>query len=207
MPELAPETRFMGAITAMTMHEMQNILAIIRESAGLMGDILKINARVDFKHRPNMERTLEHISTQIDRGKGLLDATSKLAHSPDPDMLESCDLAVYARTVSLLSGRMVRLRGAAVHFTPSSTPLPIAVGSMAVLMTGHEALRWLVGESSTGEMLMSLEPGTDSHALVIRPTQASQPDPSGLAAVQALLPEGRLDWDGQRLRILFPAQR
>jgi hypothetical protein len=70
MPEIAQEARFMGAVTALTMHEMQNILAIIRESAGLMGDILKVNARVDFKHRPNMERTLEHISSHVDRGKG-----------------------------------------------------------------------------------------------------------------------------------------
>ena len=48
MPDIAREAKFMGSVTALSMHEMQNILAIIRESAGLMGDILRVNAKVDF---------------------------------------------------------------------------------------------------------------------------------------------------------------
>ncbi len=208
MPEIAPEARFMGTVTALTMHEMQNILAIIRESAGLMGDILKVNARVDFKHRPNMERTLEHIATHVDRGKGLLEATSRLAHSPDDDLLDGCDLAVYARTVALLSERLVRLRGTAVDFTPASSALPVAVGALRVLMAGYRAVQWAVGGGvKDGVVRMNVEAGQEYHVLSLLPPQGVQQDREGLPVLASLLEEGRVEWDGARLRLFFPVRK
>jgi hypothetical protein len=208
MPEVAQEARFMGAVTALSMHEMQNILAIIRESAGLMGDILKVNARVDFKHRSNMERTLEHISSHVDRGKGLLEATSRLAHSPDDDLLEGCDLTVYARTVALLSERLVRLKGAAVNLSGPSTALPVAVGALRVLMTGYKAVQWAVGGGvKDGVVDLTVEGGQDFHVLSVRPPQGVSPDLEGVAFLGALLDDGKVEWDGTRLRILLPARR
>ncbi len=207
MPDIAQEARFMGSVTALTMHEMQNILAIIRESAGLMGDILRVNARVEFKHRANMERTLEHITTHVDRGKGLLEATSRLAHSPDDDVLENCDLAVHARTVALLSERQVRLKGAAVDFAPATASLPVAVGALQVLMSGYKAVQWAVGNGIKGGVVrMDIERGTDFHVLNIRPPQGVSPDPDGVAALGALIDSGRADWDGARLRLYFPVR-
>lgn len=207
MPEIAQEARFMGAVTALTMHEMQNILAIIRESAGLMGDILKVNAGVQFKHRSNMERTLEHISSHVDRGKGLLEATSRLAHSPDDDQLEGCDLAVYARTVALLSERLVRLKGAAVEFDGPVGPLPVAVGALRVLMTGYKAVQWAVGGGvKDGVVGLDVEEGRDFHALCVRPPRGAAPDPDGVAVLGALLDHGRVEWDGARLRVFLPAR-
>ena len=207
MPEIAQEARFMGAVTALSMHEMQNILAIIRESAGLMGDILKVNAKVDFKHRPNMERTLEHISSHVDRGKGLLEATSRLAHSPDDDLLEGCDLAVYARTVALLSERLVRLKGAAVNFAAPASAMPVAVGALRVLMTGYKAVQWAVGGGiKDGVVRMDIEGGADFHVLNVRPPEGISPDLDGVAFLGALLEDGRVEWDGNRLRIFFPVR-
>lgn len=208
MPEIAQEARFMGAVTALTMHEMQNILAIIRESAGLMGDILKVNPGVQFKHRPNMERTLEHISQHVDRGKGLLEATSRLAHSPDDDMLEGCDLAVHARTVALLSERLVRLKGASVSFAGPSIALPVAVGALRVLMTGYKTVQWAVGDGvKDGVVVLDVEEGRDFHVLSVRPPQGGTPDLEALPPLGALLDDGRMEWDGSRLRIFLPARR
>jgi hypothetical protein len=173
-----------------------------------MGDILKVNARVDFKHRPNMERTLEHIATHVDRGKGLLEATSRLAHSPDDDLLDGCDLAVYARTVALLSERLVRLRGAAVDFTPTSSALPVGVGALRVLMVGYRAVQWAVGAGvKDGTVRMDVEAGQEYHALNLRPPRDARQDPEGLALLASLLEEGRVEWDGARLRLLFPVRK
>lgn len=208
MPEIAQEARFMGSVTALTMHEMQNVLAIIRESAGLMGDILKVNSRVDFKHRPNMERTLENIASHVDRGKNLLEATSRLAHSPDDDMLDGCDLAVYARTVAVLSERLVRLRGAAVIFTPSPSALPVGVGALQVLMAGYRAVQWAVGAGTKdGEVRLDLEAGRDFHVMSVRPPAGITPDPAGVQFLASLLEDGRVEWDGTRLRLLFPVRK
>lgn len=208
MSEIAREARFMGAVTALTMHEMQNILAIIRESAGLMGDILKVNAKVDFKHRPNMERTLEHITSHVQRGKGLLEATSRLAHSPDEDMLESCDLVVYARTVALLSERLVRLKGASVRFDAPSGTMPVAVGALCVLMTGYQAVQWAAGSGTKdGEVLMDLTHGTEYHTLNIHPPGVSLTDRAQFEQIRSHFVEGRMEWNDGVLRIFFPTRR
>lgn len=208
MPKVPQEVRFMGNLTAMTMHEMQNVMAIIREAAGLMGDILKVNARAEFKHRPNMERTVEHITSQVDRGKLLLDATSKLAHSPDEDMLESCDLTVYARTLANLAARMVRLKGGELRYEGATGALPVGVGALKILMLGYDCLKWAVGDQTSDFVIdMYIESGKDAHALVIVPQKGFQADASLLDTFRAILPEGRVDWDGRILRIFFPVKR
>ena len=207
MPEIPKEARFMGTVTAQTMHEMQNILAIIRESAGLIGDILKVNSRVDFKHKPNMERTLENITFQVDRGKGLLDATSRLAHTPDADLLESCDLTAYSKTLAQLADRYVRLKGAALTLTAPPNALPVSMGALQVLMSGYRALQWAVGTGTKeGVLRVDLAGGTDFHVLTICPPDGVSPDPDGVTALGAMLAPGRVEWDGSRLRLFFPVQ-
>lgn len=208
MPEISNDARFMGAVTAQSMHEMQNILAIIRESAGLMGDILKVNSRVDFKHKPNMVKTLENITFQVDRGKGLLDATSKLAHTPDADLLECCDLTAFSRTLGQLADRYVRLKGTSLKFTLPSTALPVSVGALQVLMSGYKALQWAVDAGmKDGVVLADLEAGTDFHVLTISPPQGVNPDQGKVPALSAMLEPGRAEWDGRRLRLFFPTKR
>lgn len=210
MSPVAHEAKFMGAVTALTMHEMQNILAIIRESAGLLGDVLKINAHVDFEHRSKMEQSLEHITSQIQRGKNLLEATSRLAHSPDDDLLLTCDLNIYARTVALLAERLVRLKGASVHFQPAPTALPVSVGALTVLMAGYRAVQWAVGpELLADQVQLSLQKGDQEHGLVIRPPQDSCPDFKLLDTAGLALPTQniRTHWDDDQLILFFPAQQ
>lgn len=208
MPEIAREAKFMGSVTALSMHEMQNILAIIRESAGLMGDILRVNAKVDFKHRPNMERTLEHITTHVMRGKALLEATSRLAHSPDDDLVEGCDLAVYARVVALLSERLARLKGAAVEFVPATSSMLISVGALNVLMVGYQAVQWAVGNGTqNGVIRLEAHKGQDCHSLVIIPPADVVPESEGLKLLEGLLDSGSVNWDGKRLQLHFPVQK
>ena len=208
MLEISQDARFMGTVTAQSMHEMQNILAIIRESAGLIGDILKVNSRVDFKHKPNMVRTLENITFQVDRGKGLLDATSRLAHTPDADLLECCDLTAFSRTLGQLGDRYVRLKGASLKLTVPTTALPISIGALQVLMGGYKALQWAVGTGvKDGVLRVDLAGGTDFHVLTIYPPEGVAPDQDKVPALSTMLEPGRAEWDGRQLRLFFPAQR
>ena len=52
---------------------------------------------------------LENITFQVDRGKGLLDATSRLAHTPDADLLECCDLTAFSWMGFALTTSTMRL--------------------------------------------------------------------------------------------------
>lgn len=208
MPEISKDARFMGVVTAQSMHEMQNIMAIIRESAGLIGDILKVNSKVDFKHKPNMVKTLENITFQVDRGKGLLDATSRLAHTPDADLLECCDLTAFSRTLGQLGDRYVRLKGASLQLSVPTCALPVSVGALQVLMSGYKALQWAVGTGvKDGVLRVDLEGGSDYHILTISPPEGVSPDQDSVPALSAMLEPGRAEWDGRRLRLFFPARR
>lgn len=206
MADIAPEAKFMGQVTAQSMHEMQNILAIIHESAGLLGDILKVNAKVDFKHRPKMESTLEHVFSQVHRGKSLLHATSRLAHAPDDDLLESCDLAVYATIGVQLSERMVRLRGGEIAFTAPTQALPARTGALSILMAVHQALNWATSDAAQDKTIgVTMQPGGENHVISIEAPAGSTPDPASLERLCALLGSDRVRCQGQTLHLSFPA--
>jgi len=196
----------MGLITAQSMHEMQNILAIIHESAGLLGDILKVNAKVDFKHRPKMESTLGHIFSQVHRGKSLLHATSRLAHAPDDDLLESCDLAVYSTIGVQLSERMARLRGSEVAFTPPTEAQPVRTGALNVLMSVYHGLYWATsGPTHNQAVAVTVaKAGSDRIVRVTAPAAAA-PDVAALDHPRLLLGPDRVVLQGRELNLVFPA--
>jgi len=74
---------FFGAITASLSHEMNNVLAIVNELAGLQEDVL---AAAD-EGRPLSPEKLRSISSriaqQVQRGKGFVKQLNRFAHSVD----------------------------------------------------------------------------------------------------------------------------
>jgi C4-dicarboxylate-specific signal transduction histidine kinase len=77
------ETAFMGKITAGVTHEMKNVLAIIKESAGLMEDLLSLAKDDSFPAREKFLKNLSRIGNQVTRGVDLANALNQFAHSPD----------------------------------------------------------------------------------------------------------------------------
>jgi signal transduction histidine kinase len=73
---------YMGRITAALTHEMRNVLATMRESGGLLEDVLMMH-KEDFPRREIFEKSLGRIGTQAKRGMDICAALSRLAHSPD----------------------------------------------------------------------------------------------------------------------------
>ncbi len=81
-------TAFFGQVTASTTHEIQNVLAIIKENAGLMEDFILMNP--DNSPDPNSSGLMENITKCIGKIKGQayrgVDLTSGLnafAHTTD----------------------------------------------------------------------------------------------------------------------------
>jgi C4-dicarboxylate-specific signal transduction histidine kinase len=73
---------FMGRLTAQATHEMQNILATIRESAGLMEDLLALGGE-GFPHAERFKRGLRVLSEQVERGMTLSEQLNYCAHAPE----------------------------------------------------------------------------------------------------------------------------
>ncbi|HMA86114.1 MAG TPA: hypothetical protein VKN73_10450 [Desulfosalsimonadaceae bacterium] len=111
------DVEFFGKITASMTHEFKNVLAIIKESAGLMEDITKIAPLSDNKHQEKFDNALATVKNQLNRGMELSTVFNRFAHSPDKPRAE-INLKDLAERVVLLSDRFARLK----HITLAAAP-------------------------------------------------------------------------------------
>ena len=101
------EAEFMGRITASATHELRNVLAIVKESAGLVEDLVRAS---ETRGPPDAARLLKatgRIEAQVARGAELVTRLNRFAHSLDHDV-ESVDLEEEVRQVAFLSQRLAR---------------------------------------------------------------------------------------------------
>jgi C4-dicarboxylate-specific signal transduction histidine kinase len=74
---------FLGSVTASFSHEINNVMAIIAELAGLMEDLLRV---ADQGNPPPLERIRgisERIGTQVKRGEEMIKRLNRFAHTMD----------------------------------------------------------------------------------------------------------------------------
>lgn len=105
----ARESAFFGKITAGITHELKNVLAIIRESAGLMEDIISMSPDALTSYRDKFQSALKKIDNQVVRGVELTDRLNKFAHSSDAP-LAKIDLLTVIEQLVALSQRFARLK-------------------------------------------------------------------------------------------------
>ncbi len=103
------EARFMGRITAGMTHEIRNVLAIMRESAGLMEDMMKLSESSPFPHKERFSRALGVIQQQVDRAVELVGRLNRFAHSMD-ESRATVELGEFLEEASALLARQARNR-------------------------------------------------------------------------------------------------
>ena len=105
----ANELAFFGKIAAGVTHELKNVLAIIKESNGLMADLLAMLKETPFVYREKFQRSIGRIEEQVRRGTEITSRFNGFAHGVDHPVA-SIDLnAIVAQTV-LLAARFARLQ-------------------------------------------------------------------------------------------------
>ncbi|TYT76083.1 hypothetical protein [Desulfobotulus mexicanus] len=104
------EIRFAGKITASVTHELRNVLAVIRETSGLMQDIMALQGQEkETDKEERIQNGFKAISDQVQRGSQLIDHLNSFAHSSDhPE--ESIDIQEAAVDFFKLTERLCRLR-------------------------------------------------------------------------------------------------
>jgi len=103
------DAAFIGKITAGATHELRNVLAIVKESAGLIADIVESSDQRGSPHADRLMRAVGRIREQINRGADLITSLNKFAHSLDHDE-EKIDLNQAVQQVSFLCQRGARQR-------------------------------------------------------------------------------------------------
>ena len=127
------EVAFFGKITAGTTHEINNVLAIIKEASGLLEDILSLTGEDAFPHKNKFEITLNRIFGQIQRGVAITNNLNRFAHSPDHSP-SSIDLNEVAEQMALLSSRFARLKNVDLETGPKDGPLIIKTHLVSLQM-------------------------------------------------------------------------
>jgi C4-dicarboxylate-specific signal transduction histidine kinase len=131
----ASEAAFMGRMTARMTHEMRNILAILKESAGLMTDILSLEEGGARPHRDKLERALSRIHDQIPRGVALLDHFNRLAHSMDQPRTQ-LEIGEFLEHIAAITRCFTRLKMVELKTSPAAESISI--------MTDPFRLHWIL---------------------------------------------------------------
>ena len=118
------EIGFMGKVTASLSHEIKNTLAIINESAGLMGDLLRKDAPEDWPSFSRFNDLLVSIEEQVQRSADIVKRLNQFAHSMDKSLAD-VDLNETVRQTVLLAQRFATLRRVNLETQLASKPLPI----------------------------------------------------------------------------------
>ena len=138
------DRHFMAKNLASSTHELQNILAIIKESSCLVEDVLHINGKPRLKHGDKLYHSLEVIGEQVERAKGLLRSLNSFAHAVS-DGAQTCDLVETGKQTAQLVERFVRLKEHTLQVVVENSSAHIACPPYGVI----EALHSLVTQAIT----------------------------------------------------------
>jgi len=143
------EVAFLGRITAAFTHEMKNVLAIIKESAGLMEDLFFLSQETPFPHKDRLLRCLATIQAQTKRGVELSGRLNRFAHSPDEE-LATVELNGVLEQIVFLSERFARLKGIALSLNPHEAALNVLAPPVRLQMILFECLECCWGSTGPG---------------------------------------------------------
>lgn len=116
------EIAFMGKVTASLSHEIKNTLAIINESAGLMGDLLGKDAPEDWPAYSRLTNLLASIEEQVQRSADIVKRLNQFAHSMDKSLAD-LELNETVRQTAILAQRFATLRRVNLETQLASNPL------------------------------------------------------------------------------------
>jgi len=129
---------FMGRLTASATHEMQNILATIRESAGLMEDLLALGGE-GFAHAERFKKGLSVLAEQVERGMALSEQLNYCAHAPETTPVGSEVNEALRSLVGLLRRDAARCRVSLV-LAPGRTGLRTSLRAVEIMALAGLAL-------------------------------------------------------------------
>ncbi len=184
----AGKAAFMGKITAGVTHEIKNVLAIIKESAGLLEDLISLS-QDDLPPR-QIPAVLTRIKGQVTRGVDLSASLNAFAHT-GVELRASVDLNQAVVQSAFLSQRFARLKRITLSAFPCEKPLVATTDPLAFQMLLFQCADLLMKLLGAGSVI-TLEP-TDRDGVHVRISGAG--DASGTGRAASIVPSDGDAWD------------
>ncbi len=143
------EAAFIGKVTAAATHELRNALAIIKESAGLVDDLVRMSSTQGPPDRERIFKALGRIDAQVGRGAQIVTNLNRVAHAPDHDV-DSIDLDRQVHDVVFHAQRVARKKGQLLAAAPAQIGLPFRANPLHVQMAIYAAIETCLDELEDG---------------------------------------------------------
>jgi signal transduction histidine kinase len=143
------EIAFIGRITAGVTHEVNNVLASIREISGLLSDILSITSEESFTRKEKFEASIQKIQNQEKRGVKLINQLNKFAHLPDVSSTE-VDLNELIEHLIFLTERFGRIKKIELHTQPSGQSVKVITNPFYLQMALFNCVEYFLKNLDAG---------------------------------------------------------
>jgi len=203
----------MGRMTAGMTHELKNVLAIIKESSGLLQDVLRVSKGDAVERRGQIEKVASRIERQVARGNEHLASLNWLAHRVSDRSTTAGINELSSETVKLMQ-RSARLKQVELAVQQSDADVTLHTDIPQLLVLLVSCLEYCLNGGSPKGRVVLRAAGTEEEA-TFRIVTESPPGSAGrenreadagrmppdLADLQPLL--GRL---GARLAFAGPGE-
>jgi len=147
-----PEAAFLADMTASATHEVRNVLAIIKESAGLIQDLIEMGTRTGAVDEEKVGRAVERIELQVKRGADILTNLNRLSHTLDQERT-TVDLEQEVEQIVFLSQRFARKKGHEVETEKGEEVVELVVNSLALQMALFATMECCLTELPDGSRI------------------------------------------------------
>ncbi|MGD9329703.1 MAG: hypothetical protein PVJ53_00245 [Desulfobacterales bacterium] len=200
---------FFGRVNASISHELKNILAIISETAGLLGDLSEMASKGTPVDPEMLKSSTDSIMEEIQRGFTTIRQMNRFSHSVDTpivsiDLMKLLDLVCHLSNYLSFAGK--------TRLAPWNGPSPVAETSPFVLQAIVYELVYQHFKNAGPNSVLDIAVGSNSSkgwmiefsSLRIKEFQVF-PDPSLKRAAASIAVS--IDWDrsNRHLKLYVPA--
>jgi C4-dicarboxylate-specific signal transduction histidine kinase len=122
---------FFGAITASVTHELNNVLSILDQSGGLLGDLAAGAAHGRPVDPARLDTVHERIDRQVRKGVEIVRRLNRFAHAID-EGAESFEVSEQVETLVSLARRFAELKKVRLEYEAHDEDLPVRGNAFAL---------------------------------------------------------------------------
>ena len=199
------EIAFMGKVTASLSHEIKNTLAIINESAGLMGDLLEKDAPEDWPAYSRLTNLLASIEEQVQRSADIVKRLNQFAHSMDKSLAD-LDLNETVRQTAILAQRFATLRRVNLETQLASNPLYLQSDPFRLLYVIFGFIERAIN-CSPRESEVSVQTEQSGEMFQVMVTDQGTVEVDSIRALISASPEAEAERDDSDLTVLVQTMK
>lgn len=159
--------RFSGAVAASLSHEINNVLAIINELSGLMGDFLLAAEKGRPLDPERLKSSVERIAKQIERGKGYVKLLNRFSHTVDDSRMSMDARESFEQVVSICQ-RFYTLKKVTLQSKVPDSPVVLEGSPFDLQHLIYRCLDAALMASAAGQTVeIRLEPDSQGARLVL----------------------------------------